>query len=232
MPTSPHPLHPLRHVFVALWGLAFLAFHLPWTTHPTAAFTQNGFDLAEQIGIHPVIQTESPPLLSAGYLRSVSVVVAFGLALVALLYHDLRLRWVLRGLAVLVALRNIPPQSAFRNPGSIPDEAYLSQLTLLTLLAGVLVLLTLPQPFQKVLCSGLAWVLMGLCVLGIILPMAGLNTALWLLEEIGLNIEMGGGGVLYGLALAGIAGLTLLRGGRVARSQQSRRDRVPGKTAI
>lgn len=202
-------LYSYRHWLIGLWLLAFAAYHLAWTAHAAAAFTLNGFDLAEQVGIHPAIQAENPAYRTAGLLRLPVPVIAFGLALTALLYRDDRLQWGWRALAVLIALRVIPPETALRDPGSLLDNPYATQLTFLTGLGLGLIALTVIPPVARWLIRYGWQMQVGLVVIGLILPTIGLERSLRLLKELNLAVSLGGGAVLYMVLVLAIGGLAL-----------------------
>ena len=72
-------LYRYRHWLVIFWLLAFVAYHMAWTSHNTAAFTLNAFDLAEQIRVHPAIAAENPALRTVRFLRLPIPIIAAGL---------------------------------------------------------------------------------------------------------------------------------------------------------
>lgn len=209
MPAKRHPLYRARHWLIVLWLAAFAFYHMAWSAHKTAFATQNAFDLAEQVSIHPAIRAESPTLRTSGLLRLSIPLMAFGIALTGLLYEDIRWRWLWRGLALLVALRAIPPESDLRPISDLPDKANAFQLALLTALGLILVLATLPQPIRVWMQCHLSAVEAGLCSLALVLPMIGLERALRLWNELNLEVSLGGGAVLYVAALIGIGALVL-----------------------
>lgn len=209
----------MRHTLLILWILVFAAFHMAWTAHESAAFTLNAFDLAEQVGIHPAIQNESPPLRTSGELRFAIPLIAFGIALTSLLYTDLRLRWILRAVAVFVALRVVPPESAWRNPDLLLDDIYARQFFQLTLLGLFLVLLTIPLPSRRLLQRYAFAISAIIAVVSIILPLVGYNSALSLLQDLGLEISIGAGLAFY-------VGLLVVIGGIAAREARPQGGRT------
>ena len=202
-------LDPYRHWLMALWLLAFFAYHMAWTAHAAAAFTLNGFDLAEQVGLHPAIQAESPAYRTAGLLRLPIPLIAAGIALTALLYPDARFKWLWRVIAALIALRVIPPETALRQPGTLTENDYAMQLTLLTFCGLLLVGITLLPPIEKWAVRHLWIIEIGLVIMGLILPLIGLERSLRLLKELNLAVSLGGGAIIYVILIVGIGGLAL-----------------------
>lgn len=206
-----HPLYAYRHWIIALWLAAFAFYHLAWSAHETAFATQNAFDLAEQVSIHPAIRAESPTLRTSGFLRLPIPFIAFGLTLTALLYEDMRWRWLWRGAAVLIALRVMPPENDLRPLSELPDRDNAFQMAQLTLLGLILIFVTLPLPLRKFFLRYLAPVEAGVCLLALVLPMVGLERALRLWNELQLEVSLGGGAMLYAAAVVGIGALALRR---------------------
>ncbi len=206
-----HLLYPYRHGLIALWLLAFAFYHLAWTVHETAFATQNGFDLAEQVSLHPAIRAESPALRTSGFLRLPIPMMALGLAFTALLCEDSRWKWFWRAMAFLIALRVNPPEAALRALGILRDNDNAFQLAYLTVLGVGLVLATLP--LEKLFQRFLSPLLVGVVLLGTILPALGLNRAIQLWHELQLDVSLGGGSVLYLFTLVIVGGLLVWRWG-------------------
>ena len=61
-------------LIIMLLFAAFGAYHLPWTLHETAVFSNNVFDLAELMSLHPSVQAESPALYTSLLLRLIGIV--------------------------------------------------------------------------------------------------------------------------------------------------------------
>ncbi len=195
-----------RHALYLLWLVALVAYHMPWTAHPIAAFTLNGFDLAEQVRYHPAVMAEMPPLRSSMFIWLAMPVLATGLALTAQLYRSPQVRLWLTGLAGLVALRVNPPESALRRPRLLVEDDYAFALMTLTVLGISLVVLA-------AIFGPLVWrrfgqgVLLGLCALGIILPGVGAMRALQIMRDLGVDVNLGAGLIVYSLVLLTIGGL-------------------------
>ncbi|MBZ0307996.1 MAG: hypothetical protein K8I82_18150 [Anaerolineae bacterium] len=206
-----HALYVYRHWLITLWLTAFAFYHLAWSAHETAFATQNAFDLAEQVSIHPAIRAESPVLRTSGFLRLPIPLIAFGLTLTALLYEDMRWRWLWRAAAVLIALRVMPPESDLRPLSELPDKDNAFQMAQLTLLGLVLIFVTLPLPLRKRFLRYLSPIEAGVCLLALVLPLIGLERALRLWNELQLEVSLGGGAVLYTAVVLGIILLALRR---------------------
>jgi hypothetical protein len=190
--------------------VAFAAFHMAWTAHDTAAFTLNAFDLAEQVSVHPAIRAESPPLRSSLLLWSAIPIIAVGIAITAAKFEQRALRWSRYGLAGLASLRVIPPEGALRTPRQLLDSPHDRAQAILTVLGLV--------------CVGLVFLLgkrllrydwqieAGLCALGILLPVIGWQRGLRLLDELQVDVSVGGGALIYMMTLLAVLGLVLYSG--------------------
>lgn len=210
-------LYRQRHLLLLLWLLALGCFQaLSWTSHSSAAFDLNGFDLAEQIRYHPAIQAESPTLRSSLLLWLALPFCAAGLVSVGSLYEDRKMRWLILLLGFLLIARLLPPENALRSPRQIPEDDYARTLMIITLGGGVLMcLLFILRPYYQ---AKIKWVIATLSLFAAVLPWGGFQRALQLLRELGLGIEIGGGFVAYSLLLVLILLLCLREGGR---SQES-----------
>ena len=189
-----------------LWMTAFAAFHMAWTAHNTAAFTLNAFDLAEQVSIHPGIRAESPSLRTSLFLWSAMPIIAAGIALSAARFEEPYIRWGLYGLAALVSLRVMPPESALRSPGQLMDSGHDRTLAILTLLglAAVCLILILGKRIQRY-----DWQIeAGLCAAGVVLPLIGWERSLRLLDELQVDVSVGGGALIYMLVLLALVIMT------------------------
>jgi|GEM_PF-6162974 len=188
-----------KYGIVLGWLFTLWFYHLAWTSHSVSAFILNGFDLAEQIALHPAIRAESPALLSSFFLWLVVPIVAGGLAFGGSLYENDYAKWFWRFVALAVALRVIPPQEALRVPTSLLDEPYTRTLTILTLLGVCFVGLSIFLS-KKWLRRGQLVFIIG----GMILPLIGYERAYRLLNELQLDITLGGGLWLYVICLLGL----------------------------
>jgi hypothetical protein len=184
-----------RMARLILWMTAFVAFHMAWTAHDTAAFTLNAFDLAEQVSIHPGIRAESPPLRTSLFLWSAIPLIAAGIALSAARFENRYLRWGLYALAGLVSLRVIPPEVALRSPRQLMDSPHDRTLAILTALGlvAVCVMILLGKRIQRY-----GWMVeAGLCITALLLPCLGWERSLRLLDELQVNVTVGGGAMIY-----------------------------------
>jgi hypothetical protein len=196
---------------VGLWLLAFIAYHMAWTAHKGAPFILNGFDLAVQIRIHPAMVAENPTMRTSIFLWLVIPLVVLGVSVGSCLYEGWQIRWLLRLVACGVALRVNPPQEVVLS-GLGPND-YAMILTVLTLLGLGLVAPSIL--LEKPLLRHFRWAMLATCFVGLFLPFIGLSRALGLLQELQLESTLGGGAVLYGVALGGI-GILCLRSWKVA----------------
>lgn len=99
--------------------LAVIAYHMAWQEHKVAAFSNNAFDLAEWMSLHPAVRAEDPPLQTSWFLRLPLILVGVIVALAASQLQNERGRWLWRLIAIGVVLRLNPPvefyQSVSRN---------------------------------------------------------------------------------------------------------------------
>jgi len=189
-------------LFLVLWLGAYVCLHLPWISHPSAAFTQNAFDLAEQIRFHPAIRAERPALRTSFFLWSALSLCALGLGLSGGAVQSFWGRWLVLGLAWALSLRLLPPQEFLRDPARLLSEAHPRGLLLLTLLGigGSTLLCILGQKREFIQRGG--HLTLGLSAL--IFPIIAYERAWRLLTELGLNLSLGGGLVLYGVLVLGL----------------------------
>jgi hypothetical protein len=185
--------------------LALICYYLPWYTHPSAGFTLHGFDLAEWSSIHPATRSSSPPMLTSFLLRLPQLILIVALALVANGCADARVRWVLRGTALLLALRFLPPSDFFT--GAARDDPNFRQMMLLTGLSfggiGAALLLTrFPLRVQGLL-------LVLLLAVGVFAGWWGLSRAGVLLDNFEIDVAIGPGAVGLTLVSVALAVITL-----------------------
>lgn len=187
--------------------LGVVAYHLPWHVHDVAAFTLNAFDLAEWVSLHPTTRAESPALLSSILLRLPLVLLAGSIALGANFLRDERLRWVIRGVALLVALRLNPPVEFYRAPGEVSlNEQHLAYFTAMGL-SLVLMLIVVGQRIRPVFYPVMAglWVLIG----G--LSLEGLARATRIVESLQIEVAYGAGIYLMIGLVVGVIGFSVYR---------------------
>jgi aryl carrier-like protein len=179
--------------------LATACYYLPWYTHDTAGFTTNAFDLAEWASLHPAVRSSSPPMLASFLLRFPELALIAALALIANRPPDPRLRWILRGIALLWALRFLPPSDFFNTARADPN--YRQMMLLMALgLGSVLVALLL----ARLPARGQDVVLTGLLLAGIISGWWGLSRTDTLLDNFQINVAQGPGLIGFTLASAAI----------------------------
>jgi hypothetical protein len=142
------------------------------------------------------VRSSSPPLLTSFLLRAPQVVLAAGIALAANGIDSPRGRWVVRGLAVLLALRLMPPTDFFTGASGDPNYR---QMMLLTL-AG-LGLVTVAMLLARVSPRAQADVLFALLVIGLVGGWVGLSRAEVLLDNFEMEVQLGLGVVVWSAAL-------------------------------
>lgn len=184
--------------------LALVGYYLPWYTHDTAGFTMNGFDLSEWTSIHPAVRSSSPPMLTSFLLRLPQLALVAALALVANEAGDVRVRWLVRGGALLLALRSFPPTDFF---STMRDDPNYRQMALLAVL-GVAAVAVAP------LAPGRRWqraLLAAVLAVGAMAGWAGLQRADELLDNFEIAVQVGPGAPVYTLAAALATVLVLVR---------------------
>lgn len=120
-----------------LWTLlALLAcYHAPWFAHESAGFTMHAYDLAEWSSLHPAVRSSSPAMLTSFLLRAPLFAVVFGLALAANWFVDARVRWTVRAVELIVALRFVPPKEFFTAASDDPNYRQMALLAALSVIA-------------------------------------------------------------------------------------------------
>jgi len=182
-------------------------YYAPWFTHPTAAFTMNAFDLAEWSSLHPAVRSSSPPMLTSLLLRLPHVLLVAALALAANGLPDVRARWIVRGLALLLALRMVPPTDFFS--GATDDGNY-RQLALLTA-AGLGLALGAIAAVRLAWRAQAALLIVGL-VVAVVAGWMGLARAGVLLDNFEIEVATGAGPVGLSVIAAALAVAAVLWG--------------------
>lgn len=182
------------------WGLALcvaaaaIGYHMPWVAHDTAGFTMNGFDLAEWSSLHPAVRSAS--MQTSLMLRAPLLALVVMLALIANGAEDMRWRWILRLGALLLALRLVPPKEFFDGATDDPNYRQMGWMTGVGLLAvGVAVMIArVPRGWHAVgiAAAGLA---------GVLAAWDGLSRANLLLDNFQIETAVGGGIMLYTVAV-------------------------------
>jgi hypothetical protein len=130
------------HTWVILgYGLlAVAAYHLPWHTHSVAAFSNNAFDLAEMVSLHPAVRAESPALYTCLLLRLPLLLLALILLLAAERLKSERWRWLWRAVSMLFVLRLNPPTTFYPHGGGSDNDQQLGKLMIVGLAIAVIVI--------------------------------------------------------------------------------------------
>jgi hypothetical protein len=175
-------------------ALGLICYYLPWYTHETAGFTTHAFDLAEWSSIHPAVRAESPAMLTSFLLRAPQLALIVALALAANKLSDVRARWILRGIALLLVLRFVPPSDFFSNARDDPNYR---QMALLTGLGFALTLAAIPlERAPERWQDGAVAVLL---LAGVVAGWMGLSRAGILLDNFEIDVSVGPG--IIGLSL-------------------------------
>lgn len=194
---------------LALALVILAAYHMPWHAHSVAAFSNNAFDLAEMMSLHPQVQAESPRLYTSFLLR---VPLIFLSIVVVLAAGQLRLwywKWGWYGVAGLIVLRLNPPAVFYPYGGGSWNDQQLGNLMLVGLgMVGGMVIL---NHWLKRWATPLMLVALGGMLYSAI---AGYQRATDIVQhQLGLDVELGGGLILFVLAclIMGIASLAEYR---------------------
>lgn len=181
--------------FMFLYAIfAFIAYHMPWHLHPTAAFSNNAFDLAEFTSLHPNVRNES--LYTSLLLRAPLLFMAFIITLSAACLEDERWQWLWRGAAILIVLRLNPPVEFYPYGGGSINDQQMGQL----MIAGLVMIgiVTTTGRWLKRIYHPLL-----LIATGIMLYTAyqGMHRATELLENgLVIPVDTGGGAILFAAA--------------------------------
>lgn len=173
-------------------ALALVCYYLPWYTHATAAFTLQAYDLAEWASLHPAVRAESPALLTSFLLRLPQMTLVLAAALLANGSSDPRARWLVRGVAVMVALRFLPPREFFGNASADPNYRQMAVFTALSVagIVGAAVGASLPVRWQT-------WATVGVLLAGVLAGWWGLSRTYPLLDNFEIGVQVGSGVVGY-----------------------------------
>jgi hypothetical protein len=190
-------------MIVAL-ALGMVAYYLPWFTHKTAGFTMNAFDLAEWTSLHPAVRSESPAMLTSFLLRAPQVALVMALAIAASRLDDPRSRWIMRAMAMLLALRFVPPTDFL---GSAQDDPNYRQMALMTVigLASVVAVVPLHRTVRR-------WhdvLLGGVLLIGTAAGWWGLSRAKTLLDNFEIGVSTGPGVILFSVITVIVLGALL-----------------------
>ncbi len=163
-------------------ALLLACYLLPWVVNPSASLTANGYDLAEWSSLHPVVQSQTPPLFTSLLLRlplaCVGLLTAFGA-------HR---RSPLAGLTVLVTAAALLPPPEFAGETGNPNYRQEAVLVLATLIAGGIGVSGLLPRYRR-------WIAVGIAVIGGLAGLTGLAQAYDLMLGFGLAMQIGAGGV-------------------------------------
>jgi len=191
---------------LAALTLALLCYYLPWYSHATAAFTLHAYDLAEWASLHPAVRSEAPALWTSFLLRLPQVTLLWAAALLANAAHDPRLRTVLWGVALLIALRFLPPREFLGAASADPNYRQMALLTGLGL-AGV----ALAIPARRLSARWRGALTAGVLLIGVLAGWWGLTRTRPLLDNFQIGVKVGYGAVGYTLCCLVAVGILLLR---------------------
>jgi len=168
--------------------LALGFYHQPWYTHETAGFTMHAFDLAEFASLHPAVRSSSPPMLTSFLLRVPLLMLVVALAVLANGWHDPRMRWIVRGAALVLALRFVPPSDFFTGASADPNYRQMALLTGLGFATLPLSLLVarVPVRWQR-------WLVAVGLVTGVVTGWMGLSRTDTLMSNFEIDVAIGYG---------------------------------------
>lgn len=195
---------PRVWVMVGCIVLALGFYHQPWYTHETAGFTMHAYDLAEFASLHPAVRSSSPPMQTSFLLRAPLLMLVTALAVLANEWRDPRLRWVVRGAALGLALRFVPPSDFITGASADPNYRQMALLTALGFVALPLSLLVprVPAHWQR-------WLVTVVMAVGVAAGWIGLSRADTLMANFEIDVSVGYGMIGFTVvsAVAVLAGL-------------------------
>jgi hypothetical protein len=127
-------LHLRDYAQYGALSLAALGYFTPWVWHKSAAFTLQGYDLAEWLSLLPNARAGILPLLLPLLVRSVLALLAVLFALAAARQRNLR--WLPTATAGALGITLLPPPAFLRNTGD-PNYQQQFMLAVITLLVLV-----------------------------------------------------------------------------------------------
>lgn len=200
-----------RHIQRLLCGLLLLlvAYHLPWHTHRAAAFSNNLFDLAEFVSLHPQIQAESPTLYTSLLLRLPIIFIGLMFGLTAAQISPPLAQWLVYGVAALVILRLNPPAIFYPYGGGSANDQQLGKM----MLAG-LIILALLIATNRYLKPYYPYTMTLLILAGLAIAMLGFRRADDLIQN-GLILHVKTGAGLFVYAFISLALLILLNAAQI-----------------
>lgn len=187
---------------------AFGAYHMPWITHEAAVFTNNAFDLAEFMSLHPSVQYESPALYTPLLLRMPIIIIALLITLSAGQLSSEKAQWLWRGFGLLVVLRLNPPAAYYSFSGASLNDQQLGNM-MLAGLAGVVLLIAVNRIFTPIIYA-IATTIVS--IIGIYVAVAGQVNSFEILDLLQLDVGTGGGFALFVLLMILIAAHGIWRG--------------------
>ncbi len=185
--------------------LALAAYHLPWHTHPAAAFSNNAFDLAEGVSLHPDVRAETPALLTSLLLRLPLILIGLIVGLSAGRLGAGRWQWIWRAVAILVILRLNPPVDFYPFGGGSTNDRQLGYLMFGGLIAVSAIMIAARRliKYYHLLVLVLSGTMLGVAL-------AGFERATDIMRN-RLELRVGtGGGIVIFVIISLVVGLAVI----------------------
>lgn len=204
----PLEMSTKRHnlLLVALVGLGLVGYTLPWLHLAPASLSMGAYDLAEWSSLVPAVRQSAPFLWTALLLRLPLAALGLLLAgIVTLFPHNRRIDVIVLALTCLALLPPIEFLTQYHE-----DVNYRQQFAVAVtlLIVGCIIIALRHKPFHS-------HRLIAITILGILCAVLGLYESITLMRGFQLSVQIASGGILYILALSGLA--IVLKQNRVVR---------------
>jgi hypothetical protein len=177
--------------------IALVAYYLPWLYHKSAVLTANAYDLAEQISLHTSVRYGNPPLVAPFLLRAALAGLAVLFALQSFRSTKLA-RWLYGGFSVVLAVTILPPLDFFRGRFDDPNQ----QQQFILALGTAILLAVLVFAHNRNLIR-LRWLDYLVIVVTVVMAIVGEVLAWNVIQSLRIIESIGGGIILFVLALVG-----------------------------
>ena len=202
-------------IFLIYVLLALFTYHLAWHVHELAAFTNNAFDLVELVNLHPNSLLESPQLLT-GFLLRLPLLGLAGITVISTYnLESEKMRWLWRGIAILIVLRLNPPMIFYPYGGGSLNDQQLGKM----MYAGLLMIIALIL-LGKWLERFSIPLNLGILIMIIVVAIIGYSRTTSLVQNtLTIDITIGGGFILF-IFFSIMSGLLVLFQWRYIKSNQ------------
>ena len=179
--------------------MGIMAYCIPWLTNAGAGLTFGAYDLAEWASLHPAVRSSTPPLITSLFLRL--PLACFGVIIATMLWERSPGKRV--AFLLLIGITLLPPLEFFTQYRDDPNYQQQFALALATILVGAAMLMLHSAKWTKA-------ILVGCALIGGVSGLLGLTQSFQLMRGVGLNTEMGSGGLLFIVLNAILAALLVM----------------------